>query len=68
MIVRVNGDARDVAERTTVAAVLALLDVDRDTRGVAVAVDREVIPRAEWEGRRLTAGARVEVLSAIQGG
>ena len=34
----------------------------------AVAVDGEVIPRAQWEVFRLSEGARVEVLSAMQGG
>jgi thiazole synthase len=37
-------------------------------RGVAVALDGVVIPRAEWRGTMLTDGRRVEVLAAIQGG
>ena len=37
-------------------------------RGVAVAVDAEVVPRGEWESRRLAGGERVEVVMAIQGG
>jgi sulfur carrier protein len=36
--------------------------------GVAIAVDREVVPRAEWETFALADGARVEVLTAMQGG
>ena len=39
-----------------------------DRRGVAVAVDAEVVPRSEWARRRLDDGARVEVLTAMQGG
>jgi sulfur carrier protein len=35
---------------------------------VAVAVDREVVPRGEWATTQLTAGAHVEILTAIQGG
>ena len=38
------------------------------TRGVAVAVDAEVVPRGEWETTTIDDGARVEVLRAIQGG
>ena len=37
-------------------------------RGVAVAVDGEVVPRARWESFALGADARVEVLTAMQGG
>jgi sulfur carrier protein len=36
--------------------------------GVAIAVDHEVVPRAEWETFTLAEGARVEVLTAMQGG
>ena len=36
--------------------------------GVAVAVDGEVVPRADWPATALADGARVEVLTAVQGG
>jgi sulfur carrier protein len=65
--ITVNGTEREVGDAVTVATVLALLDLPPDARGVAVAVDAEVVPRGEW-GRRLDAGARIEVLTAMQGG
>ncbi len=37
-------------------------------RGVAVSVDREVVPRSEWSSVELRAGALVEVLVAAAGG
>jgi len=37
-------------------------------RGVAVAVDGEVVPRGDWPGTALRDGQRVEVLHAVQGG
>jgi sulfur carrier protein len=37
-------------------------------RGLAVALDGEVVPRGEWGTTALPEGARVEVLAAIQGG
>ena len=65
MRVLVNGAPRELPERATVAdAVESLLE---DPRGVAVAVDAEVVPRAGWE-RELHEDARVEVVRAIQGG
>ena len=66
--VLVNGQPRDVADRTTISALLANLDVPPDARGVAVAVDAEVIPRGEWAQTVLGEGAQVEVVTAVQGG
>ena len=68
MIVHVNGEARDVDEGTTVARVVDALGAVPARRGVAVAVDAEVVPRGEWGRRRLREGERVEVVTAIQGG
>jgi sulfur carrier protein len=62
----VNGDPSDVAPDTTVSGLLEALDVP--DRGVAVAVDAEVVPRGEWASFALDDGARVEVLIAVQGG
>jgi len=66
--VTVNGREADVPDGATVQSVLALLELAPDSRGVAVAVDAEVLPRGEWTSARLTPGARVEVLRAVQGG
>jgi sulfur carrier protein len=62
----VNGEPTELAPGATVGTVLAALDVP--DRGVAVAVDAEVVPRGEWPQRELSEGARIEVLRAIQGG
>jgi len=40
----------------------------KDLRGVAVAVDEEIVPRSSWEAFELNEGTRVEVLHAVQGG
>jgi sulfur carrier protein len=37
-------------------------------RGVAVAVEGEVVPRGEWEERALSEGETIEVVHAVQGG
>jgi sulfur carrier protein len=63
-----NGQTRELEAPQTLAGVLAELDVHHDARGVAVAVDGEVIPRARWQEIELAEGARVEVLTAMQGG
>ena len=63
-----NGKDADLPAGETVADALARLGLSVDTRGVAVAVDGEVVPRAAWDTFALVAGARVEVLTAMQGG
>ena len=68
MTVTVNGAPRELVPGTTVAELLDELDVPSRRRGVAVAVDAEVVPRGEWESTEVPDGARVEVLVAIQGG
>jgi sulfur carrier protein len=67
-VIRLNGELSDVAAGETVLAVLARLDLSPDARGVAVAVDGEVVPRARWRSFELTEHAQVEVLTAMQGG
>lgn len=52
----------------TVASVLDRLGLDAHARGVAVAVDGEVVPRVCWARFALPQDARVEVLTAMQGG
>jgi sulfur carrier protein len=66
--IRVNGAPTDVAAGTTVAELLAQLELPADGRGVAVAVDAEVVPRGEWPRRVVADDAQVEVVTAIQGG
>jgi len=66
MKVTVNGERWDVPDPATLADVLAHLDVP--ARGVAVAVDGAVVPRASWSATPLADGAGVDVLTAVQGG
>jgi sulfur carrier protein len=66
-VIFVNGEPREGAG-ATLAELLSDLGVDPGARGVAVAVDGEVIPRAEWGELTITEGQRVEALSAMQGG
>jgi sulfur carrier protein len=66
MNVLVNGEPTELDTGATVEAVLASLELP--DRGVAVAVDAEVVPRGEWPAHELSEGARVEILRAIQGG
>jgi sulfur carrier protein len=68
MKVVLNGEEAVLADGATVESALAALDLPGATRGLAVAVDAEVVPRGEWAATELHEGARVEILRAIQGG
>jgi sulfur carrier protein len=39
-----------------------------ERRGIAVALDGEVVPRSEWEGMELRDGQKLELLEAKAGG
>ena len=68
MMVVVNGDRRELQDGITLAALVASLPGTPEGRGVAVALDGEVVPRARWRRTQLAEGARVEVVVAVQGG
>jgi sulfur carrier protein len=67
MRIELNGRAVEIAAEATVAdAVMA--SGARERRGVAVAVEGEVVPRSEWAATPLREGQQVDVLHAVQGG
>ncbi|MDI3312867.1 MAG: sulfur carrier protein ThiS [Mycobacterium sp.] len=65
MIVIVNERRVEVDETTTVAGLLRSLGYP--DRGIAVALDQAVLPRSRW-ATPLSDGARLEVVTAVQGG
>jgi sulfur carrier protein len=66
--VTVNGQSRQLPAGATVATVVELLEVTPGARGVAVALNEEIVTRTAWAATKLHDGARVEVVAAIQGG
>jgi sulfur carrier protein len=64
-VITVNGEPRELTG--TVDELLDALGVEV-RRGMAVAVDAEVVPRSEWSTTRIADGARVEIVTAVQGG
>jgi len=62
-----NGVEQMLDDASTVDDVVHAL-VDRPERGVAVALDGEVVARSAWRTTTLAEGARLEVLRAAQGG
>ncbi len=68
MIVALNGRRAELPDGATVADAVKEAGVDGDGRGVAVAVDGEVIRKVEWGKTKLEGEQKVEVVHAVQGG
>jgi sulfur carrier protein len=65
--IRVNGESEPLAA-ATIAALLEEKAVDVDQRGIAVALNGAVVPRASWAATALKPGDRIEIVRARQGG
>jgi len=63
----VNGEPRDYAPQT-VAELVAALGIDPARRGLAVAVNAKMVPRAAWGETRVSPGDRIEVVKPLAGG
>jgi sulfur carrier protein len=63
----VNGERRRVAA-ADVRALVAALGLDPAGRGLAVARNGEIVPRAAWETTMLAPDDRIEIVGAVQGG
>ncbi len=66
MQIELNGQPREIADGTTVAALLGELELD--PRSLAVERNRELVPRAEHATATLAAGDRIEVVTLVGGG
>jgi sulfur carrier protein len=68
MRIELNGRLHELSEGATVADLVREAGAPADGRGVAVALEGEVVPRGVWAETRVTDGQSVEVLEARQGG
>lgn len=68
MTIELNGERIELEEGSSIAAAVERAGAAAQRRGIAVAVDGEVVPRGAWERIGLREGQRVEVVGAIQGG
>ena len=68
MIVELNGREESLPDGATVADAVKAVGVNGEPRGVAVAVDGEVVRRTDWVSTRLSDRQAVEIVRAVQGG
>jgi sulfur carrier protein len=67
LFIRVNGEDEPLRARS-VEGLLAEKEIPADMRGIAVALNGRVVPRAEWRETPLRAGDAIEIVLARQGG
>ena len=62
----VNGEPREVPAGCTIEQLVRALGLKRGR--IAVAVNRDVVPRSRFGAHSLAAGDRIEILEAVGGG
>ena len=68
MNVFLNGEPHELPDGSNVDDAVIASGAPRSRRGVACAVDGEVVPRTRWFETPLEEGQHVEVVQAVQGG
>lgn len=68
MKINVNGEETTVRPNLNVHDLLIALELNPTQSGIAVAVDREVIPKTAWQATELHENSEVEIIRAVQGG
>ena len=67
-LVVLNGERQELPDGATVEVAVIATGAPADGRGVAAALDGEVVPRGKWATTPVREGQQVEVLRAVQGG
>ncbi|MEI7858869.1 MAG: sulfur carrier protein ThiS [Acidimicrobiales bacterium] len=65
-VATVNGEPYDLSSGLTVSGLVAAWCPS--PRGVAVAIDSEVVPRSTWDTTLIEPGATIEIVTAAAGG
>ena len=68
MQLTVNGQEQSVDDASTLLDLLIEMNFNAEQKGIAVALNAEVVARAMWADTRLCHGDRVDIIHAVQGG
>ena len=64
--IELNGEAREVRAEDCIQDLIDALSLTN--QALAIAINREVVPRARWRERRFAVGDKVDIVKAIGGG
>lgn len=62
----INGEERDFSDITTLNSLVEQLQLKADR--LAVELNREIVPRANWTATELKSGDRLEIVHFVGGG
>ena len=68
MKIRINGEDKNVNAELTLYELLLEIGLEPTQPGIAVAVNREVVPQAAWNQKKIDENSEVEIIRAVQGG
>ncbi|HKF51202.1 MAG TPA: sulfur carrier protein ThiS [Candidatus Acidoferrales bacterium] len=66
MIVTINGESREIPDGLSVADMLGHLGIAGDR--VAIERNRDILPRAQWQGTAVAANDVYEIVHFVGGG
>lgn len=67
MKIKVNKREKIMPDNISVSELIKLIGYS-DTSGIALAIDEEVIPKAQWDNTKLSDGANITIIQATCGG
>lgn len=68
MNVKLNGKQTPLLYPQTVTAFLKEHSIEPSTPGIAIAINGNIVFRADWNGKLLAEGDEIEIVHAVQGG
>jgi thiamine biosynthesis protein ThiS len=68
MKIKVNGEKQTLQEQMNLYDFLNLQLNGEDTKGIAVALNLNIIPRQKWETTLINEDDEIEIVHAVQGG
>ena len=68
MRIQVNGEAQELESGQSVAELVFQLSGSHESKGIAVAINGQIVSRHDWAERALQDNDEVEVLRAVSGG
>ncbi len=68
MKIYVNGEQETLHDNITLEEFLKTKRIAKEDKGIAVALNDDVVPKSDWSSRIIEDGASIEIVRAVQGG
>tara|TARA_Y100001936_G_scaffold216753_1_gene228192 strand:+ start:358 stop:567 length:210 start_codon:yes stop_codon:yes gene_type:complete len=66
--IKVNGEIKEIKENQSIVLLLEFLGFNFDLKGLAIALNWEIVHRENWSSTYLQNGDMVELVKPVQGG